>query len=1173
LSLRAFHIFRIGHLALWSMLVCLQTSGVDAQPAGSAVPPPVSQTIRQQSEPRLPSAAAPEVIVEPNTWQERGAAYLSLMAAVISPDGKLVALSDRVNVTLWDLATGRRLRNLRNDLYVTDLTFSPDSRFVFASYKDGNIRRWNVASGAVTRLNAAMPTRGIDHQAPLKLALAGRDRLVVVGDQGAVSILRLDDRGNLASTRAWPAAHVQDRLESAWVSPDGRRAVMASDNRIVTVDLETGTRIAVATAPKQMTFTHVVNDRDVLAVTVAPNCEVGSLVLVRPFTPASGVIELDPAPTCKSKKELAAAPFTIVSVQDGARVYTKREGVAGYRLWRDGNWRQPSAAPALSADASLIGGDPQRLVTSSPSKLAILDGTTGSETITLGGPNRGAFANAIVSDRGSVHSGSVRDTQTDSGRTKRLQIWQAETLQPLSSMLDSKDIVNIHDVSLAADRAIGDSDTGELVVIAPRTGREVSRRRVAGLQVLDTLRLSPDGRTAFVSGNTKRDETGRGASVVIDIASGATKAKAAGRVAAFSQDGALLAVARGSMQVDIFRVADGAKIKFIDTDEKHQQETPRVLTFSGDGRYLLGGTRDGGLFLWSLSTAKLVRVFERKDSIAGHVNIASTAISPDGTLIAGGLAMRSSSSGDEGQESGILLWDARSGRLLKKLRGHEAGVTALSFTPDGRWLVSSSYDGSIRYWYPATGQLAATAQMDNQGRWSIVTTQGFVAGSPEVAASLSVVNGMTATRLDQAWRALYHPDLVRDFIAGDPAGEVIRALRSIDIPKVLASGAPPRVAISSIEPTNADRDDVIVRYRVTDQGDGIGRVEIRVNGVTSSVVTAANESRGANEAAAQRVILDPGSNTIDVVAFNRRDLIASVPASMTYTVPASPRTKSKLHILAIGVDKYTDTGWQRPGATSVERWSPLTLAVKDARAAADRIRRAAGDLHSEVVITTVLDEQATRLGIEAAMDTVASRVGPHDTFILYIAGHGTTANGQFYFVPQDFQSGPGAYQKAAIGQDRFQDWLANKIRARRALVLLDTCQSGALVAGHLRSRIDAPASEAGIGRLHEATGRPVLTAAAAGRDAFEGYRGHGFFTWAFLDAFDHGDADRDGTITLSELVAHVQTTVQRISLEGSTGRALNQTGPASGSAQLELLQTARFGSRGEDFPIARAGKR
>jgi hypothetical protein len=131
------------------------------------------------------------------------------------------------------------------------------------------------------------------------------------------------------------------------------------------------------------------------------------------------------------------------------------------------------------------------------------------------------------------------------------------------------------------------------------------------------------------------------------------------------------------------------------------------------------------------------------------------------------------------------------------------------------------------------------------------------------------------------------------------------------------------------------------------------------------------------------------------------------------------------------------------------------------------------------------------------------------------------------------------------------------------LILLDTCESGALTQGYTRSRIDAPASEAAIGRLHEATGRPVLTAAAEGKPAFEGFEGHGVFTWALLDALKKGDRNGNGSIELSELVVHVQDQVPQISAR------LNGRGAAAVAAEktADERQSARFGSRGEDFTL------
>jgi uncharacterized caspase-like protein len=242
---------------------------------------------------------------------------------------------------------------------------------------------------------------------------------------------------------------------------------------------------------------------------------------------------------------------------------------------------------------------------------------------------------------------------------------------------------------------------------------------------------------------------------------------------------------------------------------------------------------------------------------------------------------------------------------------------------------------------------------------------------------------------------------------------------------------------------------------------------------------------------------------------------------------------------------------------------PLDLAEEDAKAFADSMSKATTGLYEEVRVTLALGKEATRDNLHRIVEKVTADIQPRDSFILFAAGHGTSENGRFYLIPQDYRGGPpGSLAKGAIGQDQLQDWLANSIKARKAMILLDTCQSGALVAGHGRSRINAPASEAAVGRLHEATGRPVLTAAAVGQSALEGIIGdgekRGVFTWAVLDALRKGDRNGDGLIELSELAAHVQNVVPKVVADiGANGQA--------GSEK----QAARFGSRGEDFVIAR----
>ncbi len=53
----------------------------------------------------------------------------------------------------------------------------------------------------------------------------------------------------------------------------------------------------------------------------------------------------------------------------------------------------------------------------------------------------------------------------------------------------------------------------------------------------------------------------------------------------------------------------------------------------------------------------------------------------------------------------ISTWAVR-----QELRGHEAGVTAISFSPQGDFLASASMDGTAKVWSVATGQTTRTVQ-------------------------------------------------------------------------------------------------------------------------------------------------------------------------------------------------------------------------------------------------------------------------------------------------------------------------------------------------------------------------------------------------------------------------------------------------------------------------------
>ena len=51
-----------------------------------------------------------------------------------------------------------------------------------------------------------------------------------------------------------------------------------------------------------------------------------------------------------------------------------------------------------------------------------------------------------------------------------------------------------------------------------------------------------------------------------------------------------------------------------------------------------------------------------------------------------------------GADFEVVLWDPRTGKRLRALKGHSGNVTSLAFSPDGGTLASSSGDGTVELW-------------------------------------------------------------------------------------------------------------------------------------------------------------------------------------------------------------------------------------------------------------------------------------------------------------------------------------------------------------------------------------------------------------------------------------------------------------------------------------------
>ena len=80
--------------------------------------------------------------------------------------------------------------------------------------------------------------------------------------------------------------------------------------------------------------------------------------------------------------------------------------------------------------------------------------------------------------------------------------------------------------------------------------------------------------------------------------------------------------------------------------------------------------------MWDASSGKELKRLE------GHTcAVKSVVFSSDGKWIVFGTF-----------DQGVQVWDISSGEKLKRLEGHTHNVQSVAFSPDGKWIVSGSDD-------------------------------------------------------------------------------------------------------------------------------------------------------------------------------------------------------------------------------------------------------------------------------------------------------------------------------------------------------------------------------------------------------------------------------------------------------------------------------------------------
>jgi len=523
------------------------------------------------------------------------------------------------------------------------------------------------------------------------------------------------------------------------------------------------------------------------------------------------------------------------------------------------------------------------------------------------------------------------------------------------------------------------------------------------------------------------------------------------------------------------------------------------------------------------------------NTLGGHNNfVNSLAFSRDGRLLA-----------SAGADSTIKLWDLSTSRELRTLRGHDGSIEAIDFSADGRFLVSGSNDGSTRLWNAQTGEMLATLVSLNKGLdWLVVTPDGLFDGSPggwnQILWRFSP-NTFDVSPVEIFFNEYFHPGLLPDIFAGRKFAAVAdisqKDRRQPKLSLELADGQGSSVSTRKLN----------VMIKVTEAPAGAQDVRLFRNGSLVKVWRGDVLKGQSNATLETTISVVAGQNQLTAYAFNH-DNVKSSDATLAVTGADSLQRAATLHLLAIGVNQYANSGYN------------LKYAAADARAFADEVERQQKKLGSygQIEVTILLDSEATKANLLYALKRLAGSADaqapqgappaldkikasePEDAVVVFYAGHGTAQQQRFYLIPHDLGYSGGRTELDETGlktillhsvSDLDLEQACEGIDAGHMLMVIDACNSGQALEAEEKRR--GPMNSKGLAQLAYEKGMYILTAAQSYQAALEAEQlGHGYLTYTLVEeGLKSAAADvepKDGHVDLREWLDYATERVPRM---------------------------------------------